>query len=133
MITNQQGQGCFLGFLKSQTQSCRDGQSLKMSQVSSVPTKEGTLLWWLEKWLGSRLIFLPVGGKMPVLWQGQKDSSNGAYWMRNSWESRKGAVASSLSEILETGSIAPRYYLTPTACRGILRRAEKRGKELPPQ
>ena len=40
-------------------------------------------------------------------------------------------VASSLSDILETGELPRRYYLTATACRGILRRAEKRGKELP--
>lgn len=37
----------------------------------------------------------------------------------------------SLSDILETGAIPPRYYLSPDACRGILRRAESRGRELP--
>ena len=41
------------------------------------------------------------------------------------------AVASSLSDVLETGEAPQRYYLTSTACRGILRRAAKRGKELP--
>jgi hypothetical protein len=40
-------------------------------------------------------------------------------------------VVSSLSDILETGELPQRYYLSATACRGILRRAEKRGKELP--
>ena len=38
----------------------------------------------------------------------------------------------SLSDILETGDVPLRYYLTAKACQGILRRAEKRGKELPP-
>jgi hypothetical protein len=38
---------------------------------------------------------------------------------------------SSLSEILEAGDVPQRYYLSAKACRGILRRAEKRGKELP--
>jgi hypothetical protein len=42
------------------------------------------------------------------------------------------AVASSLSDILETGDVPQRYFLSATACRGILRRAEKRGKQLPP-
>jgi hypothetical protein len=51
--------------------------------------------------------------------------------MRNGSEFRNGAVASSLSEILETGEVDRRYYLTQKACRGILRRAEKRGKMLP--
>jgi hypothetical protein len=39
----------------------------------------------------------------------------------------------SLSDILETGDVPPQYYLSAKACRGILRRADKRGKELPPQ
>lgn len=39
----------------------------------------------------------------------------------------------SLSDILETGDVPQRFYLTPKACLGILRRAGKRGKELPPQ
>ena len=51
----------------------------------------------------------------------------------NTSEFRNGAVASSLSDILETGAVPQRYFLTGTACRGILRRAEKRGKELPIQ
>ena len=42
-----------------------------------------------------------------------------------------GAVCS-LSDILEAGEVPRRYYLTAKACAGILRRAEKRGKELPP-
>lgn len=42
------------------------------------------------------------------------------------------AVESSLSDILETGELLPRYYLSAEACAGILRRAEKRGRSLPP-
>ena len=38
----------------------------------------------------------------------------------------------SLSDILETTAVPSRYYLTAKACLGILRRAGKRGKELPP-
>jgi hypothetical protein len=49
----------------------------------------------------------------------------------NTLEYPSGAVASSLSDILETGDVPQRYFLSATACRGILRRAEKRGKELP--
>ena len=37
----------------------------------------------------------------------------------------------SLSDILETGDVPPKFYLSPRACAGILRRAEKRGKSLP--
>ena len=38
---------------------------------------------------------------------------------------------STLSEILET-DVPKKYYLSPKACQGILRRAQKRGKILPP-
>ena len=41
-------------------------------------------------------------------------------------------IQSSLSEILESDPDAG-YYLSVRACRGILRRAKERGKELPPQ
>ena len=44
----------------------------------------------------------------------------------------KGAVESSLSQILQA-SAPSKYYLSRTACRGILRRAKERGKPLPPQ
>jgi hypothetical protein len=34
---------------------------------------------------------------------------------------------------LETGDVPQRYYLSAKACRGILRRADNRGKTLPPK
>jgi hypothetical protein len=42
------------------------------------------------------------------------------------------ASVCSLSEVLEVGPVPPRYFLSAKACQGILRRAEKRGKRLPP-
>ena len=39
----------------------------------------------------------------------------------------------SLSDILETGAVPQRYFLSAKACAGILRRAAKRGKALPDQ
>ncbi len=50
----------------------------------------------------------------------------------NTSECPKGAVGSSLSQIL-LDTVPSKYYLSRTACRGILRRAEERGKPLPPQ
>ena len=41
------------------------------------------------------------------------------------------AAVCSLSQVLEVGNVPPRFYLTPKACAGILRRAAKRGKDLP--
>ncbi len=40
-------------------------------------------------------------------------------------------VASSLWQVLER-DVAAKYYLSANACLGILRRAERRGKALPP-
>jgi hypothetical protein len=51
--------------------------------------------------------------------------------MRNSSEWPNDAVVCSLSQVLET-DVAPKYFLSPRACRGILRRAAKREKDLPP-
>jgi hypothetical protein len=40
------------------------------------------------------------------------------------------AAVCSLSQVLED-NVDPKYFLSPKACAGILRRAEKRGRELP--
>jgi hypothetical protein len=50
----------------------------------------------------------------------------------NTSEWPKDGVAYSLLDTLETGDLPQRYFLSATACRGILRRAERREKELPP-
>ena len=44
---------------------------------------------------------------------------------------RNGVGESRLSQILQQSGVQPKYYLSEKACRGILNRAEKRGKELP--
>jgi hypothetical protein len=46
-------------------------------------------------------------------------------------ECHKDADVCSLSAILETGDLPQRYFLSARACAGILRRSEKRGKDLP--
>lgn len=56
----------------------------------------------------------------------------GAAWTLNSGVSPSAARESSLSQILQD-SVPGKYYLSRTACLGILRRAEARGKALPPQ
>ncbi len=50
--------------------------------------------------------------------------------MLNTGASPREEKESSLSQILQE-DVPGRYYLTPKACRGILRRANERGKELP--
>lgn len=54
------------------------------------------------------------------------------YWTQDISESPRDAVESTLSDILvDAATIPQRYYLSPKAAAGILRRAESRGKELP--
>ena len=52
--------------------------------------------------------------------------------MHSFGESPSAAVESRLSQILED-TPHPKYFLSAKACQGILRRAERRGKELPPE
>ena len=52
-------------------------------------------------------------------------------WTLSSSEFPSVADVCLLSDILETGDLPQRFFLSATACQGILRRAEKRGKTLP--
>jgi hypothetical protein len=64
-------------------------------------------------------------------WQKSGMGSPTECWTLSSSEWPSDAVVCSLSDILEIGDLPQRFYLTPKACAGILRRAEKRGKTLP--
>jgi hypothetical protein len=72
-------------------------------------------------------------------WANSGMGSPTAFWTLSTSEwnhilgpSLNDAGVCSLSDILETGDVPQRYFLSAKACRGILRRAEKRGKDLPP-
>jgi hypothetical protein len=89
----------------------------KMSTEHSTPTKAKTSKPSSKKWLK----------------QGRY-SANGVSWMRNTSESHNGVeeCSSSLSLILQPQTdVQTRYYLSAKACSGILRRAQRRGKNLP--
>jgi hypothetical protein len=90
-----------------------DGLSGKMSLESCQAGEDGTLLPSSNRWSNSGMV------------------SAGESWTLSTSESHKGEDESLLSDILETGDIPPRFFLSRKACAGILRRAEKRGKELP--
>ncbi len=65
-------------------------------------------------------------------WSNSGMASPGGYSTLSISEWPSDAAACSLSEVLET-DVAPKYFLSAKACSGILRRAERRGKALPPQ
>jgi hypothetical protein len=58
--------------------------------------------------------------------------SHTAFLTLNTLEWHSAAAVCSLSDTLEIGDLPQRFFLSATACQGILRRAEKRGKVLPP-
>ena len=81
---------------------------------ASYPVKEDEILPpYFEGWMNSGM-----GGRTECLTLSTSE-----------WPSD--AAVCSLSDILETGTVPQRFFLSATACQGILRRADKRGKELP--
>jgi hypothetical protein len=71
-------------------------------------------------------------GQPLVLLLDKKEQLRGESLTPNISEWPNDAVVCSLSQVLETTSIPQRFFLSSMACAGILRRAEKRGKNLPP-
>ena len=59
-----------------------------------------------------------------------RSALHGGCWLRNTGPSPRDAIESFLSQILQAHP-PKKYYLTTSACLGILRRAEERGKPLP--
>jgi DNA (cytosine-5)-methyltransferase 1 len=56
----------------------------------------------------------------------------GECWTLSTSESPSDATESFLPDVLETGPHLSKYFLSPKAATGILRRAGRRGRELPP-
>jgi hypothetical protein len=71
-----------------------------------------------------------VNGILPVPSWEMDGASLGELSMLNTGECPSVARESTLSQILEANA-PEKYYLSKKACEGILRRAERRGKELP--
>lgn len=77
---------------------------------------------------------LAAGEILPSSSQGYGNAgllSATGFWTANISESPNEGVAVSLSAVLQR-QVSERYFLSPKAARGILRRAEKRGRKLPP-
>lgn len=108
----------------------RNGWSSRTSPDYSVPMKGETLQSYLEDLPESYRKFLQEVGEMRDSQEAHSTPLPTAFAMHSFMEWPSAAVVCSLSAVLETD--APRkYYLSARAARGILRRAEKRGKALP--
>ena len=105
--------GSCLNFLKSLEIENLDGLCGKMFPVFCHQTEEG--------------ILEPSSGRWGTWGMGSPIE----FWTLNGSDSPKEESVCLLSDVLETGKIQQRYYLSPKACAGIIRRAEKRNKKLP--
>ena len=70
-------------------------------------------------------------GRTLVVCLDPKEQSRGGCLTPNISEWPNDADVCLLLQVLETGLVPQRFFLSSTACAGILRRAEKRGKQLP--
>ena len=101
-------------FLRRFYQSCvRAGSSGKMCPEFFPQTEDGT------------------SGHSSGHWTTSGIHARGECLTLNFSECPRDAAECSLSDILETGDLPQRYFLSAKACAGILRRAEKRRKTLP--
>jgi hypothetical protein len=103
-----------------------DGLSGKMSPVFCPRTEDGTLAPSSGRWANSGM------GSPTECW-----TLNTCEWGDGPEPSRSAggecsSLVASLSEVLETGPLPPRFSLSKKACEGILRRSQRRAKVLPP-
>ena len=110
----------------------RKSQYGKTSPELCHPQEDVTLRLCCKRSQKPRFQCLILGdGPTPEWYEAEELISLGACTTPNISEQHSGAGVSFLSQILEEHAPA-RYSLSPKACQGILRRAERRGKELPP-
>ena len=114
----------------------QDSSFGKMSLEHSVPTKDKTseLSSKKSQKLSTKMpLFLCLqktnGQQVEQSWE-MGGALLGEYSMHSFGESPNVDVESHLSQILEVDA-PKKYYLSATACLGILRRARRRGKEIP--
>ena len=112
----------------------QDTHSGKTSGEHCPPHEERTSAESLKNCAGSKMMPLMCldlrNGSQQDLFGGTDTQWHGGVSMLSTGESPRDASVSTLSQIL-MGTAPERYYLTPRACQGILRRCRQRGKILP--
>ncbi len=110
----------------------RDLRYGKTYQVQRVPRMGVTLKLCFRRSQRARFQCLDLeSGPTPEWYEAEELISLGSFTTVNISERHSGAGACFLSAILEEHA-PDKYSLSPKACAGILRRAERRGKDLPP-
>ena len=88
--------------------------SSKTCTASSLATEDVTSESYSRRWTSSGMV------------------SHGVFLTANTSESPNNAVGASLLECIETQEVPERYFLSPNAATGILRRADQMGRNLLP-
>ena len=118
-MENTQGLSC--GRTSPALSPPTEGRTSRPSSKRSAPSKAKVFLFLnLQR---------ESGQTQEISWETDFPSHGGCL-THNFRESPNEGNASTLSQILQAG-VPERYYLSPKACLGILRRASVRGKELP--
>ena len=104
----------------------------KMSQGLCRPQEDVTIRpCWKRSQKARFQCLILDGGQMPEWYEAEGLTSLGSCRIPNISERHSGAGVCSLLQILQDDA-PDRYSLSPKACAGILKRAERRNKDLPP-
>lgn len=116
--------GLWSGKMSPEHSAATKGETLRQSskRSSASQSRKPPILKCLKK-AGQ------LGGATTMRWE-DDGAWLGECMTRNTGESHNAAVVSRLSQILEA-TPQEKYSLSAKACQGILRRAERRGKDLP--
>ena len=113
-------------------ESTRNSRCGKTSPVPCQVLPDVTLrLCWKRSQKPKFQCLVLDSGRTPEWYEAEALTSLGVCTTPNISERHSGAGVSFLSQILEEHA-PEKYSLSPKACQGILRRAERRGKDLPP-
>jgi len=105
---------CFMNLLASLEKDAPVFLFSKTFMVSCIHTKDETSKPLFELWPNSGIL------------------SDGVCLTADSLESPNHVSESTLSGVIETGEVPDKYFLSPSAAKGILRRANQQGRSLFP-
>src|SRR5262249_22570413 len=104
----------FTNFIDWLSSVCPEFLSSKMFRACSLPTKD------------------EISRSSYGLWPNSGMAWDGVCLTAKTSESPSHASESSLWELIEKGEVPQKYFLSPNAAKGILRRADRMGRELFP-
>lgn len=106
--------GSFIDLLKFWEHGFQKSLSSKTFMAFSLATEDETSESYSRRWMNSGMVW------------------RGVCLTAKTTESPNHVGESSLLECIETRNVQDRYFLSPNAARGILRRVDHQGRNLPP-